>query len=42
LREGALVKITVIKGGKRRTFTSVKAAKKFAGNKGEVTVIVTA
>lgn len=36
-----VVKITVIKGGKRKTFKTVKAAKKFAGTKGKIAVVVT-
>jgi hypothetical protein len=35
------VKITVIKNGKRKTFKTVKAAKKFAGQEGNVSVVVT-
>lgn len=35
------MKITVIKGGKRRTFKKVKSARKFAGKARNVVVIVT-
>ena len=40
-KQGASVKITVIKDGKRKTFKTVEAAKKFAAGGEEVTVIVT-
>lgn len=36
------MKITVVKGGKRKTFKKVKSAKRFVGKAKKVTVIVTA
>lgn len=35
------MKITIIAGKKRKTFKSVKAAKRFAGKAKRVTVVVT-
>ncbi len=35
------MKITIIKGGKRRSFKTVKAAKRFAGKAKKISVVVT-